>query len=304
MKLRLPKTRGMLRRQAAVWLARLEGGRDPELEHEFRRWHEADPAHAEAFERVRRSYESAGLLRRSQLARDRTLHTRAEPRPQPRWALAGAIALAVLIPGAILVADRGVLPFATRNAVLLASAMGEIRHVTLEDGSKVTLDTSTEVEVEFGRSQRRAVVREGRARFEVVPERRPFIIEVAAATVRSGQAVLDVEAMGGDARIEVYSGSAAASLSSSRQEQSTVTINAGEGFSTVRGPVEYRLVVDRSDWIRGMLQFDGTPLGEVVESANRYSARKIILVPEINQLRVTGAPATSSSRAISTCSRR
>lgn len=278
----------MLRRQAAVWLARLEGGRDPELEHEFRRWHEADPAHAEAFERVRRSYESAGLLRRSELARDCTLHTRAEPRPQPRWALAGAIALVVLIPGAILVADRGVLPLGAQNTVLLASAIGEIRRVTLQDGSTVTLDTSTAVEVEIGRSERRAVLRKGRARFEVAPDRRPFIVEAGAATVTSGSAVLDVERRGVGARVEVLSGSAAAAVNSDGQTSSSVTIGAGQGFSSEQ-PAPYRLSADRMAWTSGMLQFDGTPLGEVVASANRYSARKIILAPEINQLRVTGA---------------
>ena len=71
----------------------------------------------------------------------------------------------VLVPGAILVTQDGLWPIETRNTVLLASAVGEIRQIALEDGSRVKLDTATKVEVELGRSERRAVIREGRARF-------------------------------------------------------------------------------------------------------------------------------------------
>ena len=280
----------MLRREASAWLARLQSGSDAGVERRFRRWYEASPAHAAAYERVRRSYESAGLLRHSELARERQLDERA-PRAstQPRWAFAAAVAAAVLIPAGILVTNGGIAPFGARNAVLLASAVGEIRHVTLEDGSKVTLDTSTKVEVALGPSERRALVKEGRARFEVAPDPRPFIIEAGAATVRSGPAVLDVEALGQRARIEVHSGSATATLGSSPQEAPAIRVNAGQGFSSDREPGTYALTGDRSAWTRGMLQFDGTPLGDAVTAANRYSARQIMIGGDLRQLRVTGA---------------
>lgn len=279
----------MLRREASVWLARLQGGNDPETEAAFRRWRESDPAHAAAFERVKRSYASAGLLRHSELARDRSLQTelpRGRPQ-QPRWALAGAIALALLVPGAILVGQDGLSPFGTRNTVLLASSVGEIRRVTLEDGSKVTLDTATQVAVDLGRSERRAEVREGRARFEIAADARPFVVEAGTARVTSGPAVLDVERRGDEARVEVLSGSATASLDSAGQ-QPPVTVGAGEGFSSGQlGP--FPLDADRSAWPSGMLQFDGTPLAEAVALANRYSDRKIVLAAGAGHLRLTGA---------------
>jgi transmembrane sensor len=281
----------MLRREASSWLARLEGGNSPEVEQAFRRWYEDDPAHAAAFERVRRSYASAGLLRHSELARERSFTPETPPvsPPQPRWVLAAAIALALLVPGAILVSQGGLWPTGTRNALLLASAVGEIRQVALEDGSKVTLDTATTVEVELGRSERRAIVREGRARFEIAPDPRPFIVEAAPTKVASGPAVLDVERFGDHARIEVLSGSATATLNSDGQQGSSVNIGAGQGFSSNHEPGTYALTSDRSAWTRGMLQFDATPLAEAVALANRYSQQKIVLRPGIEQLRVTGA---------------
>jgi transmembrane sensor len=48
-------------------------------------------------------------------------------------------------------------------------------------------------------------------------------------------------------------------------------------------------VAPASDWTRGMLQFDGTPLSEAVALANRYSDRHILLVGGLGALRVTGA---------------
>lgn len=281
----------MLRREASTWLARLEGGSSPEIEKAFRRWYEANPAHAAAFERVRRSYASAGLLRHSELARERSFAPETPPAslPQPRWALAAAIAVALLVPGAILVTQGGLSPAGTRNALLLASAVGEIRQVVLADGSKVTLDTATKVEVQLGRSERRAIVREGRARFEVASDPRPFIVEAAATRVTSGPAVLDVERVGDHARVEVLSGSATATLDSDRQQGSSVNIGAGQGYSSNQEPGTYALTSDGSAWTRGMLQFDGTPLAEAVALANRYSQQKIVLRPGIEQLRVTGA---------------
>lgn len=281
----------MLRREAATWLARLEGDGRSEVQQRFRRWYEAHPAHAEAFDRVRRNYESAGLLRRSELARHRSLSPERlrVSSPQPRWAVAAAIAVALLVPGAILVTQGALSPVGTRNAVLLASAVGEIRQVSLEDGSRVTLDTATKVEVELGRSERRAVVREGRARFEIAPDPRPFIVEAAPARVAAGPAVLDVERFGDDARVEVLSGSATATLNSDGQRGSFVNIGAGQGFSSGQEPGTYVLTSDRSAWTKGMLQFDGTPLADAVTLANRYSQQKIVLGPGIEQLRVTGA---------------
>jgi len=277
----------MLRRQAAQWLARLEGGDDPSVNLRFRRWYEADPANAAAFNRVRQSYASAGLLRHSDQAPGRPLAVReARNGPGPQWAIAAAIAVALVGSGAILTFGFPVAQ--DRNTVLLASGVGEIRRVRLEDGSKVTLDTATAVEVEFGKSERRAILREGRARFEVATDPRPFVIEAAATTVRSAPGVVEIGRLQDGVRVEVREGRAGAEVG--RGERSTrVALEAGEGLLAGRDLSSYRLAEDGSAWTRGMLRFDGTPLDEAVAEANRYSLRKIVLGDGLSRLRVTGA---------------
>src|SRR4051812_8797170 len=102
----------MLRREAATWLARLQSGRSPDIESRFRHWRDSDPRHAAAFDRVRRTYEQAGLLRHSP-----TVTAALPERPirkadwQPRPAFAVAAAVAVLVPTALILLRGGLLPF-------------------------------------------------------------------------------------------------------------------------------------------------------------------------------------------------
>lgn len=279
----------MLRREAANWLARLQSGRDPDIGRKLQQWHDADPRHAAAFDRVRRSYEQAGLLRHSPtVVSDQ--HERAIRKPEwkPRPALAAAAAIVVLVPiGALIVG--GILPFGRANAMMLMTKVGEIRQVELGDGSKVTLDTATKVDVEIGRSRRSAHLRYGRARFQIARASEPFVVETASATVTTREGVIDVEQVGQQGRVQILAG--AADVRGSEQgPPSRVALSAGEGVAVNPAGVEQKSVVaPAADWTRGMLQFDRTPLADAVALANRYSERHIILAGDLNALRVTGA---------------
>jgi transmembrane sensor len=287
---RLPKTKGMLRREAASWLARLQSGRDPGIESKFRRWHDADPRHAAVFDRVHRSYEQAGLLRHSSiLVSGKEQRAIRKPEWIPRPALAAAAAVVVLVPIALLLVGGDGLPFGGTNAVMLMTQVGEIRQVKLSDGSRVTLDTSTRVEVEIGRSHRGARLKYGRARFQVAQAGEPFLVETASSTITTREGVIDIEQVAKQSRIQVLAG--VADVRGSDQDQtSRVTLGAGERVAVNPGGAEQKSAVPSvPDWTRGMLQFDGTPLADAVALANRYSERHIILVGDLAALRVTGA---------------
>lgn len=284
---RLPKTEGMLRREAASWLARLQSGRDPDIERKFGRWRDGDPRRASAFERVRRSYEQAGLLRQSAIAvsNDREAMIR-KAGWQPRPALAAAAAIALLVPVAVLLTRGSVLPFGT-DAVMLVTSVGEIKRVDLADGSKVTLDTSTKVEIEIGRSRRSAHLRYGRARFQIAHADEPFVVETANSLISSREGVIDVEQGAQQDRVEVLSGAAEVRGSDHTSE---LALGAGHGVTVnAAGAGENGFAAPAPDWTKGMLQFDGTPLSDAVATANRYSERHIVLVGDLDSLRVTGA---------------
>lgn len=280
----------MLRREAANWLARLQSGRDSDVEHKFRQWHDADPRHAAAFESVQRSYDQASLLRHSRVVGSRGL----EPQVRrtewtPRRALAAAVAAAVLVPVTVLVVRGGLLPFGSTDRMMLMTAVGEIRQVTLADGSRVTLDTSTRVEVEIGRSRRTAHLRYGRARFQVAQRNTPFIVGTASTTITTRQGVIDVEQIDRKSRVQVLGG-AADVRRSDQGPSASIALAAGEGLTVNTAGAEQKAIAPPGpDWTRGMLQFDGTPLADAVALANRYSERHIILVGDLYALKVTGA---------------
>jgi transmembrane sensor len=293
----------MVRREAATWLARLQSGRDPDIEHKMSRWRDADPRHAEAFDRVRRSYEQAGLLRHSPgLASGGHGPALREPERRARPALAAAAAIAVLVPVGALLLRGGSLPLGGTNAMMLMTNVGEIRQVTLADGSTVTLDTSTKVDVEIGRSRRRAHLKYGRARFRIAHSGEPFVVETASSTITAQQGVIDVEQVGRQGRVQVLAG-AAEVRGSDQAQTSRVALGAGESVTVgPGGPEQKAAVASVPDWTRGMLQFDATPLADAVALANRYSEHKIFLTGDIGPLRVTGAfragDATGFARAL------
>lgn len=287
--MRLPKTNGMLRREAAKWLARLQSGRDPHIKRKFQRWHDADPRHSAAFDRVRRSYEQAGLLRYSPSVGSGppepvTRNSQWKPRP----AFAAAAALAVLVPAVVLL--RGGSPmFGGTEAVMLMTQVGEIRQIELADGSKVTLDSASKVDVEIGPSRRSAHLRYGRARFQIAKTDAPFVVETVANTITMRRGVLDVEQAGEQGRIEVLAGAAKVRASDGAQP-SRGALGAGEAVTVNSAGAQHKSIVTPApDWTRGMLQFDGTPLADAVALANRYSRQRIILDGDLGALRVTGA---------------
>ena len=286
---RLPKTKGMLRREAADWLARRHGGRDPDVERKFQQWL-ADPRHAAAFDRVTRSYEQAGLLRHSPIAMS-TARERAPGKREwkPLPALAAAAAIVILVPIGLVAYRERSLPFVGTDALMLMTQVGEIRQVELPDGSKVTLDTATKIDMEMGRSRRSAHLRYGRARFHIAQASTPFVVETASTTITARDGVIDVEQIDGHGRVQVIAGAADVG-GPGQNETSLMAVRAGEAVTVNAEGTAQRDVVTRApDWTKGMLQFDGTPLAEAVALANRYSERHIVLAGDLNGLRVTGA---------------
>lgn len=290
MRLRLPKTRAKVRRDAQYWVARLRGPDAAQLQPRFRRWYEADPSHAAAFEAVSRRFEQSGLARQSSYATARSLgRVSSNNTLQPRLALAAAAAIVLLIPAGLLLSEQGLGPFENADTLLVATSVGQIRVVRLADGSKLTLDTNSAVKIELTPSERRAVLKRGRARFVVAADPRPFVVQAGCDDVTVERAVVDVDRLSGAPRVFLLSG--AASVAAKRNDtRMSFVLKPGEGVAEADSGVFAKVPVQVSpDWTRGMLQFEATPLGEAVQLADRYSTQKIIVADNLKSLRLTGA---------------
>jgi transmembrane sensor len=163
--------------QAAAWIARLRAD-DADLadRQAFARWLAADPVHAGAFDTMLELWCDLGMLQVLPVAVPQSSATRTRI---ARWRvpLALAASLAFL---ALLLVPRP----ATRIPLELRTPIGGFEQVRLEDGSQLTLNTDTALDVVMGNDARVTHLVHGEVFFRVAPDaERPFTAVCATAAV-------------------------------------------------------------------------------------------------------------------------
>lgn len=155
------------RAEASAWVVKLHGPeRSAALEAAFRDWLASDPQHQHEFERVTRVWVEAPQIPLGGATR---LVQWNQPRTAWRWAIAAAV---LLICG---IGTFGV--YQVWFAGVYKTDVGEQRIVRLEDGTRVSLNSDTRVEVWFANTQRHVRLERGEAYFEVAHNpQRPFIV--------------------------------------------------------------------------------------------------------------------------------
>jgi len=277
------------REQAIAWLARLRAGPSDRDIADFETWYAADPLHADTYDALLDSWDDTALASRTPLAQQPRLAV-----SPSRWKAAAAVAAVLLL----LVAGSLVLTGTVRRDVapqsMLASRVGEIRTFTLEDGSRVTLDTNSVVRVRFDGEQRRLQLERGRARFEVAHDtRRPFVVATGSGEVVAHGTVFDVDLRQSKTLVMLLQGSVEVRRPAGAGMPTTSTmLRPGQqlalsGGRATAAPIAIK--VPETRWPSGMLSFEDAPLADVVASANRYSQTQIVLRdPAGGERRFTG----------------
>lgn len=281
--------------EAASWFARLRGPEGEGLRPVFEAWRVADPMHAAAYAQVEAMWRRAGGLAHTKIGRARQLPSRRPPLlqiPFARPALAGLAAVAVAgLAYALLAAPVAEPVVAARAAPALATGVGEIRAVMLADGSTMTLDTDSAVDIgQVGDLQTVRLLR-GRARFDVRASGKSLRVEADGRMISASDTTFDVSLAAPGGRIGVLRGTARIdSAQDTEPNGQGVRLAAGQCLTglAAKGFVQ-PLAAGASQWVDGMLSFDRLPLAEVLDETNRYSSTKIRLAsPDLAILRVTG----------------
>lgn len=155
---------------------------------------------------------------------------------------------------------------------------GEQRTVTLADGSRVMLNTTTALAIHFDDNLRRVELLTGEAFFEVAKNpQRPFVVSSAGSEVRAVGTAFSVQRQSAQTQIELVEGIVEIQDDQQRRErltagQSALISGHAIALQAAKRPENMAL------WRDGYLQFDGLPLHQAVAQINQYRPGRVVLL--------------------------
>jgi transmembrane sensor len=293
-----------LTEQAADWHARMRSGALSELdEARFRAWLAASPAHQREFHELSALWDGLEAVAQSPevLAEQELIAQRApapvvtpvaipvvtlarRPARASRRAVLGWALAASLIASVSVFSYRQIF-----GAERYVTGVGEQRTVSLDDGSVVTLNTTSQMRVRFSAGRRSIELLQGQAHFEVAKDPgRPFVVSVSSGEVVAVGTEFDVYQRADDTVVTLVEGR----VNVTPPQTPPIELVAGEQLTfdatSASGPrpADLRRV---SAWRSRKLDFADTPLSEAITEANRYSQQKIELrAPHLADARISG----------------
>ena len=288
-----------VREQAIGWYVRLASGtQTADDEVAFDRWHHAHPDHAHAWRQLQ---EMGGRLRHgAELLTPRVAHGTLQKAANAGGRRRALKALACLgAGGTALYLLQAQTAWQSPLAGMLAdirSATGEQRHITLEDGTQVTLNTATALDVRFDAQLRRIVLHAGEILVTTGSDalRRPLVVVTAEGTLTPIGTRFSVrhETMAGQdayTRIGVADGAVEA-RPHSQQGLAPVLVRAGQQLRFTRDALMPLLPLDANSlaWVDGTFVAAGMRLDDFLTELGHYRPGVVRWAPEVAHLRITG----------------
>lgn len=283
--------------EAAVWVARLHGpSRSRAMERECLDWQARSAAHRLAFERCSDTWQAVPNVSVSTVYSSlalRRLGSRGRVPWREPWRLAAGLTCLFVLGSAVALGIQH-----WRAAGVYATGVGEQQVVMLDDGTRMSLNTSSRVRVELTSARRLVNVQGGgEILFEVAKDpRRPFVVRAGDSEIvavgtsfsvrvneasQSGRDALAVTLLEGKVTVRAIGKDGVAS-------GSPVAMQPGERLR-VRPDSEAKVVMTRDRprteqvlaWRRSEAVFDDVSLTDAIEEMNRYSRTPIVLVGDV-----------------------
>lgn len=305
--------------QATAWFRRMhsESVRVEDVP-ELQRWLEQDPRNPHAYQQVAQTWGALGALSSAPeilMGRRNALDT-ARRIARRRWAVPAGRSRYAAIAASILIVFIGIGGWLYTQKGVYTTGLGERRILTLEDGSAVTLDARSRLQVKYDDGQRLIELEQGQARFDVATDpARPFRVRAADQMVIALGTQFNVELVAGNVLVSLIEGKVAVTgvktaatpaevveASAAPQESvsdrslkvahQAVELHAGEGLRIGRDGEAFvlpKIDLNRATaWQSGKMFFNNEPLVNAAERMNRYSALQITVDPEVAQIGVSG----------------
>ncbi|EIZ78379.1 anti-FecI sigma factor FecR [Novosphingobium sp. Rr 2-17] len=276
----------------------------------FQAWH-AEPANAAAYAKVEELYQDIGILAVEPEVLDlRTQALKASPAQGRKWpsrfagvglALTGWLAIVGV--ASLLLPEKGGL---RQSAPALADGksyetrLGERRKIRLDDGTIVSMNTDSRLEVNYSSARRDVRLLRGEAKFTVAHSVTwPFVVSVGDRRVTATGTVFNVRKDGKAIRVTLVEGGVRVNpshpgplvriLPALEEER----LSPGEQLSALegheKGMIEAADVQHVTSWESGQLTFRDDTLASAAAEINRYNATKILVVdPRVSALKLSG----------------
>ncbi len=279
--------------QASIWMARLWA--DDVAEHDkqaFQTWRTASPDNEFAWqqlEQIQRKFSNIPQpgLSRKVLSKSRDL-------PPNRESLRGISRRQLLLLGGISLGTLGLVLNSKSERLLGAeyvTATGEIRTITLSDGTQMSMNTATRVFVDFNQYERRLHLLEGEILITTSHHLTPFFVNTQQGKVMPIGTRFSVQQRAEETLVTVYAGEVALQP---KQKQNTMHIFAGENasFSGIDLLAKNKNSSVDALWLEHKIMAQSTPLPEFIKELSRYRKGVLNVDENLNNIKLTGVFST------------
>lgn len=294
---------GSVHEQATFWVTRLHSGDCTDQERrDFEVWLAQSEVHRVAHREVEAFWNGLSRiepLAAPQLAAARAYlrETRQSRRALSKKRLAGILSVA-------LITGFSPLGWSWLSTDIYRTAKGESAGIQLSDGSRIDLNTDTELSIQYTWTARSVKLERGEALFSVVhnPEK-PFEVIAAGGRVQDIGTRFNIYRQADRVSVTVLEGEVSVAA---KQNATAQTLIPGQQISYdstgQTSAIAYPDMSIATAWQKGQLVFKGQPLNSVLEQLGRYHDASL-QVPDsrLQSLKVSGVfPTNNLSLALNT----
>jgi len=271
--------------EASAWMAVLRApDRTLDVEHGFQRWLTESPGHQAAFEAVSTAWEETAGLSPVVLKPSRSVLGRGFG--QGFFAAAAALGL---------IAIAALLYYQHRASV--ETDIGEQRTVTLQDGSRIYLNTGTRVVIRYSDRVRKVELKRGEALFDVARvSDRPFVVQAGNREIRALGTAFVVREDASRFAVTLVEGKISVSGPSISGEAAVTSapmvLSPGERLTLAphqRPQLDQPMMEKVTAWRTGEVDLVEVRLADAAAEMNRYSRTQVIIERrETAGIRVSG----------------
>lgn len=286
----------LAREQAADWMLRLESGSaDAGDLRQLDTWLDDAPDHQAAYADIKGLWDDlAEVAIVAPAAAAAAVPTSAPP--VRFWARPFARSLAA-IAAVLLLAFVGIVSIIGRGDDSFATEIGGQKLATLEDGSRVTLNTDTKLTVAFTKGERRVLLRRGEALFEVAHDAgRPFMVEAGGQRVTALGTTFVVREDGGVIAVTLIEGKVRVAPTGAGEGGHVLAPGERLTFDGAGAHLDRPSIEGVTAWRRGEVVFRDTPVAQAITEMNRYTRTPIRLTAPPGDRRVNGVFRTNADR--------